>query len=35
VYARSVKNGKISYEKLSNVFDGDVEFCDKKVWLKK
>jgi len=35
VYNRTVVNGKPQYEKLSNVFDGDVEFCDAKVWLKK
>ena len=33
VYTRAVVNGKISYEKLSNIFDGDVEYCDKKIWL--
>jgi hypothetical protein len=35
VYSRIVRNGKIQYTKLSNVFDGDVEFCDSVVWLKK
>lgn len=35
VYNRTESKGKIKYEKLSNVFDGDVEFCDSKVWLKK
>lgn len=35
VYNRSVVKGKVHYEKLSNVFDGDIEFCDSKVWLKK
>ncbi len=35
VYNRTEVKGKVKYEKLSNVFDGDVEFCDSKVWLKK
>lgn len=35
VYNRTVVNGKPVYEKLSNVFDGDVEFCDASVWTKK
>lgn len=35
VYNRSVVKGKVKFEKLSHVFDGDVEFCDSKVWLKK
>lgn len=35
VYNRTVVNGKPQFEKLSNVFDGDVEFCDSKVWIKK
>ncbi|MBY0414331.1 MAG: hypothetical protein K2Q18_09200 [Bdellovibrionales bacterium] len=35
IYSRSVKNGKISYDRLANVFDGDVEYCDSSVWLKK
>ena len=34
-YNRSLKNGKPVYTKLSNVFDGDVEYCDSLVWLKK
>jgi hypothetical protein len=34
VFNRFVKNNKVSYELLSNVFDGDVEFCDSKVWTK-
>lgn len=35
VYNRTVKNGVVKFEKLSHVFDGDVEFCDSSVWLKK
>ena len=35
VYNRTIVKGQIKYEKLSNVFDGDVEFCDSTVWLKK
>lgn len=34
VYKRSVVNGKISYEQMSKVFDGEVEICDEQVWLK-
>jgi hypothetical protein len=26
--------GKPTYELMSNIMDGDVEFCDSKVWLK-
>lgn len=35
VFNRKVVKGKISYEMLSHVFDGDVEFCDASVWTKK
>ncbi|MFA6236039.1 MAG: hypothetical protein WC635_01825 [Bacteriovorax sp.] len=35
VYNRTVVDNKPQYELLSNVFDGDVEFCDSKIWLKK
>lgn len=35
VFNRSVVNGKINYEKMSHVFDGDLEFCDSTVWIKK
>lgn len=35
VYNRIEKNGVVSFVKLSNVFDGDVEYCDSSVWLKK
>ena len=35
VYNRTVTHGKISYELMSEVFDGDVEYCDSKVWLAK
>lgn len=34
-YARTMKNKKPHYQKLTNVFDGDLEFCDSLVWLKK
>lgn len=34
VYNRTIVEGKPQYELLSNVFDGDVEFCDSKVWIK-
>lgn len=32
VYEKTKINGTVKFEKLSNVFDGDVEFCDSKVW---
>lgn len=35
VYNRTVVNGKPVYEFMSEVFDGDVEYCDSKVWLSK
>lgn len=35
VFSREIIKGTIVYNQLSNVFDGDVEFCDKSVWLKK
>lgn len=35
VYNRTEVKGQVKYEKLSNIFDGDVEFCDSKIWLKK
>ncbi len=35
VFNRTVTKGKIAYELMSEVFDGDVEYCDSKVWLSK
>lgn len=35
VYNREVKNGKPVYELMAEVMDGDVEYCDSKVWLSK
>lgn len=35
VYNRAVVKGKTTYTRVSNVFDGDMEFCDKSVWLTK
>ncbi len=35
IYNRTVADGKIAYELMSEVFDGDVEYCDSKVWLSK
>jgi len=35
VFNKTKKNGNVQYELLSDVFDGDIEFCDSKVWLKK
>lgn len=33
-YNRTVKNGKAHYELMSDIMDGDVNFCDSKVWFK-
>lgn len=33
-YNRVVKNGKVQYELMSDIMDGDVNFCDSKVWFK-
>lgn len=35
IYNRTVVNGKPAYEFLAEIFDGDVEYCDSKVWLSK
>lgn len=35
VYNRIEKKGVVSFVRLSNVFDGDVEYCDSSVWLNK
>lgn len=35
VFNRTVKNGRPVYEFMSEVFDGDIEYCDSKVWLTK
>lgn len=35
VFEREVVKGKVTFTQLSNVFDGDIEYCDKSVWLKK
>lgn len=29
---RSVINGVVNYEFLAEIFDGDVEYCDQKIW---
>lgn len=29
---RTVINGKVNYEFLAEIFDGDVEYCDQKIW---
>ncbi len=34
VFNRTVSKGKIQYHLMSDVFDGDIEFCDSLVWLK-
>lgn len=34
VYNRTLFGKKIHYELLANIFDGGVEFCDSKLWLK-
>jgi hypothetical protein len=33
VFNRTIKNRKVNYELMSSIMDGDVEFCDSKVWL--
>ncbi len=33
VYNRTVNKGKVSYELMADIFDGEVKFCDSKVWL--
>lgn len=35
IYARKVVKGKVSYDYIANIFDGDIEYCDESVWLKK
>ncbi len=35
IYARKVVKGKVSYDYIANIFDGDLEYCDESVWLKK
>jgi hypothetical protein len=34
VYQRVLINNQVSFKKLANIFDGDVEFCDSSVWKK-
>lgn len=34
MFNRTLQNGVPTYQLVSNVFDGDVEFCDSLVWLK-
>ena len=34
VFNRTLESGVPTYELVSNIFDGDIEFCDSKVWLK-
>lgn len=34
VFNRIVKHNKVTYEFLSKVFDGDVDYCHSKVWTK-
>ena len=33
IYNRTETNGLINYELMAEIFDGDVNFCDSKVWL--
>jgi hypothetical protein len=33
-FNKTVKNGKVHYELMSDIMDGDVNFCDSKVWFK-
>ena len=33
IYNRTVTNGSIAYELMADIFDGEVKFCDSKVWL--
>lgn len=33
-YNRTVTNGKVHYELMADIMDGDVNFCDSKVWFK-
>lgn len=35
IYNRAVSKGKVSYKLMAKVFDGDVNYCDSKVWLTK
>lgn len=35
IYNRTVTNGLIAYEFMAEIFDGDVEYCDSKVWISK
>ncbi len=35
VFSREVIKGQVTYTNLSYIFDGDIEFCDQSVWLKK
>lgn len=33
VFNRTIKNAHVVYELMSMVMDGDIEFCDSKVWI--
>jgi hypothetical protein len=35
IYNRKVTKGKVAYKLMAEVFDGDVNYCDSKVWLSK
>ncbi|MEA9357863.1 hypothetical protein SHI21_16655 [Bacteriovorax sp. PP10] len=35
IYNRKVLNGKPVYELMAEMMDGDLEYCDSKVWLSK
>ncbi len=34
VYNRTVKNGKVQYDLMADIMDGDVNSCDSLVWFK-
>ena len=33
IYNRTVTTGLVAYELMAEIFDGEVNFCDSKVWL--
>jgi hypothetical protein len=34
VFSKLIKNSEVQFELMSDVFDGDVEYCDHKIWFK-
>ncbi len=34
VFSKSIKNSEVQFELMSDIFDGDVEYCDHKIWFK-